>query len=114
MHQLFTIRQAAIALTVATSLSGVAAADTFRNGESMYGQPAAEGARARAVDVQNSRYADVAYGETVVFRGASGQQFAWTFNGLGGRSLNLAKIAPAGFAPEAYKVYVRPNPLYRR
>ena len=66
------------------------------------------------MELQASRFADVAYGETVVFRGAGDQRFAWTFNGLGGRSLNLAQIAPAGFAPEAYRVYVRPNPLYRR
>ncbi|WP_365778942.1 CzcE family metal-binding protein, partial [Sediminibacterium sp.] len=46
--------------------------------------------------------------------GNDGNQFAWTFNGLGGRSWELAKFAPAGFSDKQYRVYVSLNPLYRK
>lgn len=113
MNNLHIIRQAAIAVVVATTL-GSAVADTLRNGESAYGQPAAAGATARVVDLKATGYANVNYGETVIFRADGVNQFAWTFNGLPNRSLDLAKIAPAGFSAKDYKVYVGRNALYRR
>lgn len=113
MNNLQIIRQAAIAVAVATTL-GSALADTLRNGESAYGQPATPGATARVVDLKATRYANVNYGETVIFRASGANQFAWTFNGLPNRSVDLAKIAPAGFSATDYKVYVGRNALYRR
>ena len=114
MKTLQTLRILAIAATVSGSIGGVAAAETFRNGQSFYGQPATEDARARLVDVRATKYANVTYGETIVFQGANGQKFSWTFNGLDDRSWDLAQFAPAGFADKDYRVYVTKNPLYRR
>lgn len=113
MNNLHIIRQAAIAVAVATTL-GSAIADTLRNGESAFGQPATAGATARVVDLKATGYANVNYGETVIFRADGASQFAWTFNGVQNRSLDLAKIAPAGFSATDYKVYVGRNALYRR
>lgn len=111
-----TLRIVAIAAAVAGSLggAGAAAAEAFRDGQSFYGQPATEDARARLVDVRATKYANVTYGETIVFQGANGQKFSWTFNGIDDRSWNLAQFAPAGFADKDYRVYVTKNPLYRR
>lgn len=114
MKNLRIIRQAAFAVAVATTLGSAVAADTFRNGESAYGQPATAGASARVVDLNATKYANVKYGETVIFRADGASQFAWTFNGLDSRSLDLAKIAPSGFTAKDYKVYVGRNALYRR
>ncbi|AOS78038.1 hypothetical protein Q5W_03095 [Hydrogenophaga sp. PBC] len=66
------------------------------------------------IDVSATKYANITYGETVVFQGVGGQKFAWTFNGLDGRSWDLAKFAPAGLAGKDYRVYVTKNPLTRR
>ncbi|MGC4395619.1 CzcE family metal-binding protein [Hydrogenophaga crocea] len=114
MNKLHTLRFAAVSVALASSLAGVASAETFRNGQSIYGQPGGEAAQARVVDVTNTKYANITYGETVVFQGAGGQKFAWTFNGLDARSWELAKFAPASLAGEGYRVYVSKNPLYRR
>lgn len=112
MNNLQILRQAAIAVAVASTL-GSAVADTFRNGESVFGQPASVSATARVVDLKATRYANVNYGETVIFRADGTNQFAWTFNGAQDRSLDLAKIAPSGFSATDYKVYVGRNALYR-
>ena len=111
MNNFHIIRQAAFAVAVAASLGSAAAADTFRNGESLYGQPATAGATARVVDLNTTKYANVNYGETLIFRADGAKQFAWTFNGLPSRALDLAKIAPAGFSAKDYKVYVGRNVL---
>ena len=52
-------------------------------------------------------------GETVAFSSA-GQQFVWTFDGLDNRPVDLAKIAPSGFAAKPLTVYVGKNPMNRR
>ncbi len=114
MKALSTIRIATIAVAISGFLGGVAAAETFRNGQSLYGQSASEGVGLRVVDIRSTKYANVQYGETVVFLGAGDKKFAWTFNGLDGRSWKLAQFAPAGFADKDYRVYVTKNPLYRR
>jgi hypothetical protein len=114
MKTLKTLRFVAIAAALSGAIGGVAAAETFRNGQSLYGQPASEGANARLVDVGATKYANVTYGETIVFQGTNGQKFSWTFNGLDGRSWDLAQFAPAGFVGKDYRVYVTQNPLYRR
>ncbi len=114
MNSFRTFRFAALSVVMASSLASVATAGTFRNGESFYGQPASDTSSARVIDVSTTKYANITYGETVVFQGVGGQKFAWTFNGLDGRSWDLAKFAPGGFAGKDYRVYVTKNPLTRR
>lgn len=109
-----TFRFVALSVAMTGSLIGVAAADTFRNGQSFYGQPAGEGASTRVIDVSTTKHANITYGETVVFQGVGGKKFAWTFNGLDGRAWDLAQFAPAGLAGKDYRVYVSNNPLTRR
>lgn len=115
MHSIQNLR-AALALGVA-SLSFAAYAangpDTFMNGKSYYGEPTPQASAARVVDIASSRHINVPYGETVTFR-SEGQQFSWTFNGLGGRSVDVARIAPTGFPAKPFAVYVGRDPLTRR
>lgn len=94
------------------SASAMAAVDTFANGQSFYGQPAQQASATRVVDVATARHLNVAYGETVTFR-SEGKEFSWTFNGLDRRSVQVAKIAPAGFTSRSVNVYVAQNPLTR-
>lgn len=105
------------ALTLATTIPLHAMAtgkDVFRNGESMFGQPAAAGAMSsRVVDVSTTKSVTVPYGETVTFQAPSGQKFTWTFNGLDRKAVPVAKIAPADFPAAQGTVYVQQNPLTR-
>ena len=114
MKALSTIRIAAVAIAFTSTLGAVSAAETFRNGQSVQGQSASADAGSRVVDVEATKYANVKYGETVSFVGAGGKKFSWTFNGLDGRSWDLAQFAPAGFTSKDYRVYVTKSPLYRR
>lgn len=114
MNTLRTLRFATVSVALASSLAGVASAETFRNGQSIYGQPGGEAPQARVVDVTTTKFANITYGETVVFQGVGGQKFAWTFNGLDARAWDLAQFAPASLAGKEYRVYVSKNPLYRR
>ena len=111
-----TLQFALTAITLASSvlLTTAASADTLRSGESPYGQLAVEAKNARVVDVTSTKSASVTYGETVLFQGAGGKPFAWTFNGLDGRSWNLKQFAPSGFVGNDYRVYVARTQLYRR
>lgn len=110
-----TIRFAVVSIALTNSFASVSLADTFRNGQSIYGQPSSEAAQARVVDVVKTKYANVTYGETIVFQGTGDQKFLWTFNGLDASAWNLAKFAPASLlAGKDYWVYVSKNPLYRR
>ena len=84
------------------------------NGQSIYGQPAAVSSAARVVDLAQAPRPNIAYGETVAFRGDAGQQFAWTFNGLDRRGVGLAKIAPPGFGATSAIAYVGRDPSNRR
>lgn len=105
------------ALTIATAIPLHAMAtgkDVFRNGESMFGQPAAAGAKSsRVVDVATTKSVTVPYGETVTFQAPNGKQFSWTFNGLDRKAVPVAKIAPADFPATQGQVYVQQNPLTR-
>ena len=49
----------------------------------------------------------------VTFR-SEGKEFSWTFNGLGGRAVDVAKIAPAGFPAKPLTVYIGRDPLTRQ
>jgi hypothetical protein len=104
-------------MTTAVSISSAvlaAPSPTFMNGESVYGRPAQElSATTRTVDLRTARYANVRYGETVVFQDGQ-RQFAWTFDGFDFRSVPLVSIAPSGFSvPERFRVHVGRDQLSR-
>ena len=97
------------------AFSGIATAapDTFMNGQSIYGQPAAQGAPVRVVGLAYTDRLNVAYGESVTFRSGA-KQFSWTFDGLDHRAVDVNQIAPAGFVGKPVVVYVGRNPSNRR
>ena len=108
------LRTAALVALSAIPLAGFAASgNVFMNGQSIYGQPAAQGAPVRLVDMASTDRLNVAYGESVTFRSGT-QQFSWTFDGLDRRSVHVGQLAPAGFAGKSFVVYVGRNPSNRR
>lgn len=102
------------AITSASSAALSAPAPTFMTGESIYGRPGQGSSVAtRTVDLRAARYANVDYGETVVFHDGQ-RQFAWTFNGVDFVSVPLKSIAPGDLnVPERFRVYVGRDPLNR-
>lgn len=108
------LRTAILLVATAIPIVSFAASETFLSGQSIYGQPGAVSGASRVIDVGQATRLNVAYGETVVFRGDAGQQFAWTFNGLDRRAVELAKIAPAGFAAKSTVAYIGRDPANRR
>lgn len=102
----------ATSFTAFSSIASAAGPDTFMNGQSFYGQPASGVAAARTVDLATTNHANVNYGETVNFVSGS-KTFAWTFNGLDRRAVDVAKIAPPNFATKPFTVYVARNPFNR-
>lgn len=95
---------AAIATSVPLFAHAAACEDTFRNGACIYGEPSA-GKPDRTIDLSTNQRINVAYGETVKFVD-QGRSFAWSFDGLGDRVLDLAKVAPAGIETRSATVYV--------
>lgn len=104
---------ATLIVAAAAPAASFAANDKFMNGQYRYGQPAAAASDARVVDAARTSRVNAVYGETIVFRADGGQQFAWTFNGLGQRSVQLAKIAPAGFGSKTTVIYIGSDPALR-
>jgi hypothetical protein len=82
-----------------------AGSDTFRNGRSIYGDPVSTPAQSRVIDVGASRSVYVEHGETVTFRSGS-QSFVWSFTGLDRRTIDVSKIAPAGFPRADLKITI--------
>lgn len=114
MNLIHTLKSIAVlALTAVSAGTFAAGSDTFSNGQSLYGQPSRDPAGVRVVQIGSVERLNVRYGETVSFSNA-GQQFAWTFDGLDNRAVDLAKIAPSGFAAKPLTVYVGKNPMNRR
>ena len=99
-------RLSAVLAIACAPVAAFAAGETFMNGQSIYGQPAAVSSASRVVNLAQDTRPNIAYGETVTFRGDAGQQFAWTFNGLDRRAVELARIAPAGFGTKSAVAYV--------
>lgn len=104
---------ALVALSAFPFTSFAASGNMFMNGQSIYGQPAAQGTPVRVVDLGSTDRLNVAYGESVAFRSGE-KQFSWTFDGLDRRSVDVSQIAPAGFAGKSLVVYVGRNPSNRR
>jgi len=115
MRSMQSLKTAVVLGLASLTLTSYAAngLDVFMNGQSYYGQSAPQTTAARVVDIAASGSINTAYGETVTFR-SGGQQFSWTFSGLGGRAVDLAKIAPAGFASNPFTVYIGRDPMNRR
>ena len=97
------------AFILAPLVASAAPVDHFMDGASVYGDPGTVAAGDRVVDVGTTKAINVSYGETVVFRSGD-KQFGWTFDGLGGRPVDLAKIAPQDFSGAAMTVWVGKNP----
>lgn len=110
----YRLRAAVLLVATALPIVSFAASETFLNGQSIYGQPGVMLGASRVVDVAQATRLNVNYGETIVFRGDAGQQFAWTFNGLDRRAVDLAKIAPQGFAAKSTVAYIGRDPANRR
>lgn len=115
MRSIQTLKTALVLSMASLSFAANAAngPDTFMNGKSFYGEPTAQVSAARVVEIATSGAINVPYGETVTFQ-SGGKQFTWTFNGLGGRAVDVAKIAPAGFAARPFAVYIGRDPLTRQ
>lgn len=101
-----------VATTAASFVSLAASVDTFRNGQSVYGQPSTDNAATRVVELGTTTAINVSYGETVAFR-SGGQTFSWPFNGLVGRGIDITKIAPAAFAIKPLGIFVERSSLNR-
>ena len=63
--------------------------------------------RVRSLESSTRRHPGVEYGETVTFRN-EGKQF--TFVGLDLHSVDVSRIAPAGFAARPLVIYIPKNP----
>lgn len=98
----------AIALTLGALLTGTAYANNpyhFMSGQSLFGQPTASVQNARVVDVTSSNSVNIRYGELVKFVNGD-KSFAWVFNGLDNRAVDLASIAPSGFGGASMKIFI--------
>jgi hypothetical protein len=84
-----------------------------------YGTPAEPDAVDRIVPLSpDSRWVNVAYGETVEFVVQSGagsaRSFAWRFDVSPVVShVDLSRVAPAGFLDHEVRVFVAADPRYR-
>lgn len=96
---------ALVALNLVAFASSAASGPVFMNGTSIHGEPAAQGAPVRVVDLASTDRLHVSPGESVVFRSGA-QQFSWTFNGLDRRSVDLSQMAPAGLARKPFAVSI--------
>lgn len=110
-----SLRKTIILLLSAATLSPLAAM-AHHNGEyvkSPLGFAVAAPAAARNVTVDaNTRYLNVNQGDVVQFN-VDGQRFAWQFDTLGDRPIDLATIAPADVHVHGVKVFVAANALLR-
>lgn len=90
-----------------------AANDTrLSNGKSVYGTPVDARTATKAVNVATTESVNVACGDVVAFRNAD-KSFAWKFDVVGHRSVDLQSIAPAGFADKPLRIYVAINDMER-
>jgi hypothetical protein len=99
-----------IAATI-PALANAACADTFPNGQCLYGEPAQHAGSTDTIDLAKTRSVAVQYGKTVKFVNGD-KSFTWTFNGAAERGFALAKIAPDGIDTRMAAIYVGQNPLF--
>jgi len=104
------VRIVGLAAIALPAFAHAACQDRFANGECLYGSSHTGQQAERVVDVNTAHHAvGVNYGETVKFVDGS-KSFTWTFNGLGGRNVELQRIAPAGFNAHGLGVSVERDP----
>jgi len=108
----------AVAVLAALACQPVLAASEGGDTWSAYGSPLASEKVDETFHLKpHSRWVNVNYGETVRFvaQSANGseQSFTWRFTvSPNVDSVDLKKIAPAGFPDREVRVYVEPDPRY--
>jgi hypothetical protein len=104
---------ALIAVAALTSTAAFAAGPhTLMNGSSLLGVPALAERSSKVLDVASTPSANVICGDVVTFRNGA-KTFTWKFDGVSHRTVDLQKIAPAGFTSKPLLVYVEPNAYER-
>lgn len=105
-----TLALGAIAATFGTTV--LAANPTSANAQ--YGNAVPDSIAQRTIDLRpDTKYVNVTRGETVKFL-SQGKAFTWTFDTIGTRPFELAKVAPNDANVGNVVVYVGRNPLYTR
>lgn len=99
--------------TIASSAVLTSGTHRFPNGQCFYGEPAAIETNARVVDVTTTSHLNARYGETLRFVNGS-KTFAWQFNGLDRRTLDLNAIAPPDLTAKPLEIHIGKDPLNRR
>lgn len=106
-----TVAMIAVAVGLFATLNSPVSAQTterLMNGNSIYGVPFAGQKTDFVVDLDSRKAINIECGQTVQFR-QGGKTFAWKFDVVGHRAVDLSKIAPAGFSSMPFKVYVDKN-----
>ena len=101
-----------VALIVAAALTSTAAfaagSHTLMNGKSVFGIPTSADSSAKVLDVNTTKSMEVICGDVVTVRNGD-KTFTWKFDVIGHRTVDLQKIAPAGFTSKPLMVYVERN-----
>jgi hypothetical protein len=104
---------ALIALAALTSTAAFAAGPhTLMNGNSLLGVPAVAERSTKVLDVATTQSTNVVCGDVVTFRNGA-KTFTWKFDVISHRTVDLQKIAPAGFTSKPLLVYVERNEYER-
>ncbi len=104
------VRIAGLLAIALPAFAHAACQDRFANGMCLYGSSHTGQQAERVIDVQKAGHTvGVNYGETVKFVDGD-KSFTWTFNGLGGRNVDVQRIAPAGFMTHGLNVSVDRDP----
>ena len=110
MNRIFTSALAvlAISLVAVPPAHAQTAATTF-----LLGSAASPDSAARTITLTaESRWINVMNGESVRFVSGT-NEFAWKFDGPGGRSFDLRQVAPAGALSQPITVYIAAVPGHR-
>ncbi|WP_431053016.1 CzcE family metal-binding protein [Roseateles sp. L2-2] len=98
------------ATTNASAASGAStSSSSLANGRSVHGMPSS-GQPDRVVDLAKAGADElnIVCGETVQFRNGD-KSFAWKFESVGHRAVDLRTLAPAGFTDQPLWVFVERN-----
>ena len=106
MNRIFTSAFAVLALgLVAAPLTYAQTSSTI-----LLGSAASTDSAARTITLTaTSRWINVMQGESVRFISGT-TEFAWRFDGFGGRSFDLRQVAPAGALAQPITVYIAASP----
>lgn len=100
---------AALLIAAGAQASSAASSSPLANGRSVHGMPSAAQPD-RVVDLAQagSDELNIVCGETVQFRNGN-QTFAWKFESVGHRAVDLRALAPAGFTDKPLWLFVERN-----